>query len=610
VLSNPIDALRHKAKVKNGILILTLFKSQSEGIRPWEHFELHETTELTEQMKQEALLKYQEQEEELETKRKDKRIADEKFSTRRQMALEENERSRLEHKKEEEKKTAEEDLYATFATLQQKDDQEKGSGKTRRVQFSQISDGIEEISEDEVEEEKEKEMNGHKEVIEEIYSSSLDPPTKRVIPETIVTVGVDDNDDDDIKYIPPPRHLGDRNGNGSESTKIGITFTPRLFPTPMRESKQAEEDDWIAKNRKYLSKHGQLGGNRPRTSGGGNISEEDPFWLKAKADDFYRTSDYHSAINAYSSAIELDENFISCYLNRSLCYLQLSDLLNCLSDCREGLEKIQIQLDGTSRGSDDAEEIQKLQKLQLKLFFRKGICHCHLGDYSEAIKDYQAGHALMIQSNKRNTATATDTITQEDKEEEEDKEEDLKKIQSIAQDIMKLQQLEACHELKKKADTSFGQKNLKEALSEYSSALELIPHHVGCLSNRAACKLALNDFNGCIQDSTLALTILNNTENSKNILEAIGKDTLNMLTAIIPLAGSEKRKSWYLKTLVRRGATYFQLKQFDDAIGDYGLACSLDPTNTSLKNDLTNLINLRTAQKQQSQQTQTQVIVE
>lgn len=43
-------------------------------------------------------------------------------------------------------------------------------------------------------------------------------------------------------YVPAPRCAG--------GVKIG--FTPRVFPTPMRESKRQEEEDWIARNRPHL----------------------------------------------------------------------------------------------------------------------------------------------------------------------------------------------------------------------------------------------------------------------------------------------------------------------------------------------------------------------
>ncbi len=54
----------------------------------------------------------------------------------------------------------------------------------------------------------------------------------------------------------------------SAASPAGISFTPRVFPTPMRESKAAEEEDWVAKNRKHLKRHGVLGKNNQGGSKG------------------------------------------------------------------------------------------------------------------------------------------------------------------------------------------------------------------------------------------------------------------------------------------------------------------------------------------------------
>ena len=70
---------------------------------------------------------------------------------------------------------------------------------------------------------------------------------------------VDEAPEAEMKYVPPPRSAA-----GAVGGKIDIKFTPRLFPTPMRASKAAEEEDWIVKNRKHLKKHGIFSKNMSR----------------------------------------------------------------------------------------------------------------------------------------------------------------------------------------------------------------------------------------------------------------------------------------------------------------------------------------------------------
>ncbi|POM60818.1 hypothetical protein PHPALM_30275, partial [Phytophthora palmivora] len=124
-------------------------------------------------------------------------------------------------------------------------------------------------------------------------------------------IGVDD--EHEVVELPPPR----------QCTQAEIRFTPRVFPTPSRESKAAEEEDWLLKNRKHINKHQGLN----RTSEY-DISETDPMWLKAKGDDFFHSKDYQSAMNAYAEAISATPSsntdlIATCLSNRAACLLQL-----------------------------------------------------------------------------------------------------------------------------------------------------------------------------------------------------------------------------------------------------------------------------------------------
>lgn len=72
------------------------------------------------------------------------------------------------------------------------------------------------------------------------------------------------SEEDEIVYIPEPR----------APVATRISFTPRIFPTPCRESKANEEEDWMLKNRKHLKTHKGLNSKYAH-----DISETDRTWL-------------------------------------------------------------------------------------------------------------------------------------------------------------------------------------------------------------------------------------------------------------------------------------------------------------------------------------------
>ena len=175
--------------------------------------------------------------------------------------------------------------------------------------------------------------------------------------------------------------------------------------------------------------------------------------------------------------------------------------------------------------------------------------------------------------------------------------------ENIQRDIKKLQLLRDAEVLKLAADGLIAKGSVQEALVEYNHAIELLPIYVSCLSNRSACRLALEDVSGCVDDCSLAITLLqydasnsNSNDPSSKLISFGTRDKcveMSMLEAILPPVNSDKRKEWLLKTVVRRGAAYFQLQRYDEAIADYGYACGIDPRNEALKKDLTRMINTR-----------------
>ena len=118
VLHSPVDPIKHKATVKDGSLLVTLYKTdESQGIWGTLEVDTDDKAEIN-KLREESQTAQDALEKELGEKRKDRRTEDERFSLRKQMGLDEAERSRLDGLKLEEKRTAEEEVYETFARME------------------------------------------------------------------------------------------------------------------------------------------------------------------------------------------------------------------------------------------------------------------------------------------------------------------------------------------------------------------------------------------------------------------------------------------------------------------------------------------------------------
>ncbi|KAG3027976.1 hypothetical protein PC121_g4522 [Phytophthora cactorum] len=570
----------------SNLLRLSLKKQEN---RVWKQLEYQGSKAVLRERRDASMERKRASETALSEKRKEKRHQEEKETLRAQMAVDDTNRQILTDLKAEEKESEERRLYESFRDLQvqkqkktqrtkdrdgasssnQEDTQATGikspqkdedslptSDKSKKkVSFAapHESDGIFDSKD-----------NQEEEIIELTEDGSFDIPgaakPKTQVDEQIAAAtdnqradpcssfrdeAIEEDYEDDTPEqqeeteLPPPR----------QCVQSEIRFTPRVFPTPSRESKAAEEEDWLLKNRKHINKHQGLN----RTSEY-DISETDPMWLKAKGDDFFHSKDFRSATNAYAEAISATPSdntdlIATCLSNRAACLLQIGEFEECISDCSKALSYLP-----DTRDKDENSSVLKHYRLKLKLFVRRGTAYCRVGQYSQAKADYGVACSMDNQNPQ------------------------------LRDDFMELVAMEKAQELKQSGDSIFREgKDLEKAIQMYSDSLQLNPLSIACLSNRAACYLMQHRAEECVEDCSRALELLQQDSTS---MGTSGQEHGLAFFSFGPAAGSSQRRAWVVKTLVRRGAAYLSLRDLDKAEQDFAASVELDPSNEALKADL------------------------
>jgi hypothetical protein len=155
------------------------------------------------------------------------------------MDLEESERSRLDGMKADEKAAAEREVFAALSRFQPPLPSAKVSAP--RVASAPLSSTprVQAVADDDTDSDEEAEADVKAAAAAVPAVPTAAPPAARRGDIWAAPSRSSASVDEEEVYVPPPR----------AARKALIAFTPRAFPTPMRESTGREEDDWLAKNR-------------------------------------------------------------------------------------------------------------------------------------------------------------------------------------------------------------------------------------------------------------------------------------------------------------------------------------------------------------------------
>ena len=179
--------------------------------------------------------------------------------------------------------------------------------------------------------------------------------------------------------------------------------------------------------------------------------------------------------------------------------------------------------------------------MRLHTLSRRGCGLCELGKYVEAKEDYVTALALSEENASEGGgggALASAALSVDERTALQD---DLGRIEGVMH----------CTAQKKAGDAAFGGGDAVGAIGLYTKAMEWAGGKAGslvtCLSNRAACHIALGDTANAVVDCTAALDRLRSSQGGGGASLAYGT---------VPPPGSDARRLLELKLLVRRAHSH------------------------------------------------------
>ncbi|KAF5891570.1 dyslexia susceptibility 1 candidate 1 protein, partial [Clarias magur] len=319
----PVDEEKSVAKIGDGVALFTLPK-KTPGL--WDQLSRNTEKDKQREIRDAAIVKTQIKEKEKEEAKALRIRQERKFTLETMMKIEDEKRDRIQKMKDEECARALNELEAWKE--KQKEAQEEDESRRRSQERAA---------------QETKQIHQHRK------------------PEKVPTPGPNPSRAEAGKKskqadLPAPRSAG----------YIKVSFTPRLFPTPSRESYIPEEEEWLRK---------QAEARRAANADLAELEdlkeeERNPDYLKDKGDKFFTVGNYHAALNAYDLAIKLNRRVPALYSNRAACHLKLRNLHKAIEDSSQALELLTPAVSANAAA-------------RMKAHVRRGTAFCQLELYVE-----------------------------------------------------------------------------------------------------------------------------------------------------------------------------------------------------------------------------------
>jgi dyslexia susceptibility 1 candidate gene 1 protein len=194
-----------------------------------------------------------------------------------------------------------------------------------------------------------------------------------------------------------------------------------LKPTPITFTKDRKRPDHM-QNLPARTKPEDLPRNesapKPRNDDTVDLGEQNALFLKDRGDSFFGKKDYEAAVNAYSAALTLDRNLPAVFSNRAACFFCLSDYQRCVEDSSAAnrLLRAKLELLLADKGAPGEEmqdslktELATTNRSLLRVLARRASARTFLGQHARAVTDYKEAVTL----DPENSALRADLVEAE-----------------------------------------------------------------------------------------------------------------------------------------------------------------------------------------------------